>query len=445
MDSIGTCLEIQRITMKALDYYYILLISSFTTDSIVEAQTCVDSISFTFGEFTYQDKLVTRTCEWLTSGNTEAANANRRGKWCGGRIYNGVVVNEQCPRACLLCSEPSQSPSPSFSMIPTLQLSIEPSIEISTDIPSRLPSSGEPTTISLNPSIIPTREITINPSSAPSQQPTITMQPTPLKSEEPSSQPSEVLSSNPSTYPSQSPSNHPSVSPSISPSFSLQSFEIYISMDFDEIQEFGGEAKDIFQHTTDEFIKTILDEKHEGVDFTITTSIVGFEMIVPNGIDSGDTGYRIRRSLNQFKSIMRRKIQSSESTLRIFIIANIHVRSGTLFTSDTLISDIIKALDEQSERETFILALQLADTTNTFSPINAMSKFKINNEEIVMIVKKDNTNAWTYIGVGAGIGVSVLAFIVIGFTVIRRRRNDIHTFEYFDNRSYKQIDPRISS
>ena len=110
-----------------------------------------------------------------------------------------------------------------------------------------------------------------------------------------------------------------------------------------------------------------------------------------------------------------------------------------------MISDIIKALDEQSERETFILALQLADTTNTFSPINAMSKFKINNEEIVMIVKKDNTNAWTYIGVGAGIGVSVLAFIVIGFTVIRRRRNDIHTFEYFDNRSYKQIDPRISS
>lgn len=229
-------------------------------------------------------------------------------------------------------------------------------------------------------------------------------------------------------------------------------------MDFDEVSQFNGKAKKTFEQTTDNLIKTILDDKHGGEEFNVISSINGFETIVPgsDGVsvtgnsDSGRARYIMRRLFGYKETnLSNRNLQLSGNGLRVFIDAFIDVRSGTTFTTNTLIEDVIEALDEQSEREAFILSLQVADSTGTFSPINTMSKFKINNEEIYVIVKEDKPSALTYIGAGAGIAVCALSALVAVFLIVRnKRQRKLDSFEFYDGTKYnpaQEFDPRILS
>jgi hypothetical protein len=106
-----------------------------------------------------------------------------------------------------------------------------------------------------------------------------------------------------------------------------------------------------------------------------------------------------------------------------------------------LIEEIKSALDENAERDAFILALQTSD--KAFAPINFMQKFTINDEEIELI-ETNKPIPWIYIG--PGIGVGALAVSLIGFLFVRRRRDDSMSFIEGEFREPTlPSDPRVQS
>jgi len=93
----------------------------------------------------------------------------------------------------------------------------------------------------------------------------------------------------------------------------------------------------------------------------------------------------------------------------------------------------------QSERDTFIMALQTAD--NTFSDINVISKFTINDEEIPL-VERPGPIPWAIIAPSIGAGALVMS--VVGLLLLRRRRDSMSFMdgEFFD--PPPPTDPRVS-
>ena len=441
-------------------------------------QPCIDSTTFTFGTYEYEGGITTRNCPWLESSTAEA-NERRRMKWCGGVVYEGLIVDEQCPKSCLVCKEESVSNAPSTgdgddddeenigvqnnityipSASPIFELSAFPTL-LSSSKPSSFPtllSSSKPSSFptrlsSPKPSSYPTIFTSQKPSTQPSQSPTKTMRPTITTSTIPSSHPTPTVSMHPTSSPSIKPTSMPSPTPSYSPSYQLQSFQIYVSMDFDNLQEFDGKAKRTFEETTDRFIKTILDDYY-GDDFKVIVSIQGFQSVEPGsnqralkGKTRSSTSTKHDEELRHSKS-SERNMQQMNTSLRIFIEAYVDVRSSTTYTTNVLIDEIKAALDEDSERYDFILSLQLTDTTSTFYQIDFMKKFTINNEEI-LIITNDDPNALQYLSYGAGIGVGALAVLVGVFLIMRKRRETRISQYHIDSQLYNSqiMDPRISS
>jgi hypothetical protein len=338
--------------------------------------------------------------------------------------------------------EPSVTPSLMSSSNPSIRLSDTPSISHS-NVPSALRSS-EP---SMKPSVVPSREPSSipsvvpsrEPSSIPSEKPSATMVPSGSPSTHPSSMPSQPPSSQPSKRPSIPPSDFPSFLPSSSPTYHKQEFQLYISMQFDELSEFRGESKRLFEQEIDKLIKKVLDVSNTE-NFRVLSSIEGFEVV--------NTDTQARRYLSALKGgysvDVRRDVQQSMPGLKVVIVVDVEVRSSIRYENIDLIEDIKTALDEEEERTAFILILQQGDN-DAFVSINKMEAFTINNEEI-RIYQRSGPDALIFMIVGIGIGVGALAIIVVGIVFIRRRRGSISLTSFTDvDYDPAPIDPRISS
>lgn len=186
-------------------------------------------------------------------------------------------------------------------------------------------------------------------------------------------------------------------------------------MEFDELQVFAGRATKIFEMELDKMIEIVLDAK--GDDFDVITSVRDSQIILSD-----------------------EAAEEERTGLRVSIAMYVDVRSGTTYTTASLIDDMKTVLDEEGERETFILALQDADTT--FSSINFMNKFSINDEEIPLI-KKEGTNIWMYIGPGIG-GVALIT-AVFAFVFIRRQGDEMSFINNGDFYDPPPIDQRVSA
>lgn len=198
-------------------------------------------------------------------------------------------------------------------------------------------------------------------------------------------------------------------------------------MEFDDLDVFGGKAEKIFEKETDELIKTHLD-RELGEDFSVVTSIKNTQTIDPEDV-----------ILNANTQQRHRQMQQTTTGLRVYLDVFVDVRSGTPYTTELLIKDTKTGLDDQSERESFILSLQLSDSS--FQTINFMNKFTINNEEITLKTR-DSSIPWIY--VGPGIGAGALLASLIGFLFARKRRDDMSFVEgeFYDP---PPMDPRVSS
>lgn len=206
-------------------------------------------------------------------------------------------------------------------------------------------------------------------------------------------------------------------------------------MEFDELQNFEGKAKKIFEQEVDTMIKLVLDRN--GDSFRVASSIERTEIVVPE-IET-DGGEIRSLSLENYGIGFNRKLQVSSTGLRVILRVFVDVRSGNTFDKEKLISFIKTALDEQSEREAFIIALQLSDST--FAPINVMSKFTIDEEEIPL-VERSGPIPWEIVGPSIGVGALVIS--VIGFLLLRRRRDSM---SFVDGDFYDPpptVDPRVS-
>lgn len=198
-------------------------------------------------------------------------------------------------------------------------------------------------------------------------------------------------------------------------------------MDFDNLQVFEGKAKKIFEQELDDLIKSVLDEE-TGDDFNVVSSVED-EQIIPKGDGA-------RRRLNL------RLVQETGQGLRVFIDVFLDVRSARTYEKSFFIETISTALDSEAEREAFILTLQLSDST--FAPINVMSKFTINDEEIP-VIQKPSATPWVYIG--PIVGVCAMTLSVVAFFLVRRRRRDDPSFneaEFYED-PHPPIDKRIST
>ncbi len=194
----------------------------------------------------------------------------------------------------------------------------------------------------------------------------------------------------------------------------LQEFRFSVAMDFDILDEFEGYAKETFENVVRDAVKIVLDQDN-GEDFQVISLIQGFQVLDdPNNNLS-------RRSLAKSKltSGMSRNIQQKMKGLRVLLNIYANVRSATKYTTASLVESVTLAFDEEGEREAFILDLQVKDA-ETFSPINVMNKFSINNDE-VHVIEKGGPSAWIYICIGAGGGI--LIFSLFAYFVLRRRHH----------------------
>ena len=201
-------------------------------------------------------------------------------------------------------------------------------------------------------------------------------------------------------------------------------------MDFDDLKVFTGRATKIFEKETDEVIGRALDNLDS--NFNVVTSIKDLVVLIPEPSE--------RRKLSYFSQLqlrLSRNMQETTTGLRVILDVYLDVRSGTTFSSAILIDSIKSSLDTVDEREAFIVSLQLADST--FAPINSMTKFTINDEEIPVIEK--SSIPWIYVGIAVGAAALILSIVAV--FIIRRRRNEIVSFRDHEF-SEDNIDTRIS-
>ena len=201
-------------------------------------------------------------------------------------------------------------------------------------------------------------------------------------------------------------------------------------MDFDDLKVFTGRATKIFEKETDEVIGLALDNLDS--NFNVVTSIKDLVVLIPEPSE--------RRKLSYFSQLqlrLSRNMQETTTGLRVILDVYLDVRSGTTFSSATLINSIKSSLDTVDKREAFIVSLQLADST--FAPINFMTKFTINDEEIPVIEK--SSIPWIYVGIAVGAAALILSIVAV--FIIRRRRNEIVSFRDHEF-SEDNIDTRIS-
>ena len=224
-------------------------------------------------------------------------------------------------------------------------------------------------------------------------------------------------------------------------------------MDFDELQVFAGKAKKVFEHTTDKLIDEVLDRL--GDDFKVVTSVGDVQIIVSdegtgvgnrrrrmlssNDLNQSSLNNNVITTMGDIRSYLKRNLQETPTGLRVFVDVFVDVRSGTTYKPSVLINEIKSALDENSERDAFILSLQTADVT--FAPINVMKKFTINDEEIAL-VRAPNTTRWIYIGPGIGVGVLAIAFVIVFVSCRRGRgRDDVFYPDENDEVEFREPTP----
>ena len=210
----------------------------------------------------------------------------------------------------------------------------------------------------------------------------------------------------------------------------MQEFKFFISMDFDDLKVFTGRATKIFEKETDEVIGLALDNLDS--NFNVVTSIKDLVVLIPEPSER-----RKLLNLSQRQLHLSRNMQETTTGLRVILDVYLDVRSGTTFSSATLINSIKSSLDTVDKREAFIVSLQLADST--FAPINSMTKFTINDEEIPVIEK--SSIPWIYVGIAVGAAALILSIVAV--FIIRRRRNEIVSFRDHEF-SEDNIDTRIS-
>jgi hypothetical protein len=63
---------------------------------------CRDNVDYTFGQFKYKGKIISRDCDWIIKSSNQDLVKQRKKNWCHRKI-NGDVVRNQCPTACNAC------------------------------------------------------------------------------------------------------------------------------------------------------------------------------------------------------------------------------------------------------------------------------------------------------------------------------------------------------
>lgn len=247
------------------------------------------------------------------------------------------------------------------------------------------------------------------PSSSPSTSPSI--HPTSSPSQHPSDVPTVLASNNPSTQPSYSPSQRPSVIPSSFPSYSLQEFDFSIMIEFDEFRErqLDDQSKHVFESTMKTLVSNSV-QKLLNEDFFISVDVIGYELLESNHHSNN-------RHLSS--SLLRRRIQHLNVGIRILVDLYVSLRSEKTLRYNILNKNIKSTLDTIDKREEFIFNLQQSDTN--FYPINVMTVFKINNEEVKFLSYRGHQNVLVGLGVSI-VGVLVCCAGYISFRTYRRRK-----------------------
>ncbi len=205
-----------------------------------------------------------------------------------------------------------------------------------------------------------------------------------------SSRPS--ISQHPTPAPSYSPSELPTSHPSNKPSYTIQQFQYSFEIEFDELQDALDERSEkVLENETNKLMKKHLDQNVD--DFHVDAQVIRTKII------------------SKQDQVMQ--------GLTVMMNMDISVRSETSFTDIILIGRMKSALDENDERESFILNLQYSD--DNFAPVNSITKFTINDEEIEL-ANEDKRGGFSLMQVAIGIAIGIIIAFLIALFVCKRMR-----------------------
>ncbi len=234
-----------------------------------------------------------------------------------------------------------------------------------------------------------------HPSSSPTSFPSIF--PTLSPSEFLSSAPSVEASNSPSILPSSVPTQVPTHIHSSSPSYSLQEFIFFLDLEFDEFRDrkLDKYSKQVFEDTLEALVSNSL-KKLPDYDFSVDVRVNSYTLLVEK-----NNSVRRRSSLHQL-----RRAQQLNAGLRILVDLYVSLRSEETLDPNILSMNIKSSLDSRDKREEFIFNLQQSDTT--FYPINALTMFKINDEE-VRILSYESRRSVMYLSLGLSFCVALIS------------------------------------
>ncbi len=200
------------------------------------------------------------------------------------------------------------------------------------------------------------------------------------------------LSPQPSPVPSAYPSSFPSGVPSSKPSYSLQQFTLFVDMTFDEFRgnDLGEKSMRVFESTLTTLVSNALKALEDA--FSVETYFKSYDLLYEDGA--------VRRRLSISPPQVRR-MQQLDVGLRILADVYVSVRSSETYSSKILIANIKPSFDELKEREDFIVTLQRMDST--FSPINEITSFKLNDDEVYFYSASRQQLGLSTIGLSAAI------------------------------------------
>ena len=311
-------------------------------------------------------------------------------------------------------SQPSPSPSVLASLSPSTFPSAKPSAKPSaspTLSPSSQPTGSPFASPSLSPTAFPSHSPSSKPSVLPSFKPSSTPSTSPSKS--PTSEPSQkpTVSVHPSPAPSVSPSSTPTSFPSESPSYTEKIFEFSMDLFFDDLDALpsGGKSRTVLENELALVVEVALEERFPDDKFTKVWATIKDE----------------RRQLRSISRMLQAVVT------RVPMKIQFSVRSGYDFENNMnqVANAAAAAFNTVEKEKIFIISLQQKDTS--FSKINGL-KVTVNDKEVVP-TEPSGTNSWIYIG--TGIGVAVLAISGLLFFTYQRRRNQ----NYYQNQSQEDM------
>lgn len=208
------------------------------------------------------------------------------------------------------------------------------------------------------------------------------------------------------------------------PTFSLQEFNYFLVLQFDDLEEFSERAAIDLENLTAKTVKDSLEEVNED-EFVVLAS---YQYQEPFDYST------VQRSRTLAGRSRRLQIGRSVGMLLL-----VDVRSGETYGQEKIEDDIRIAFDQPDERTDFFNTLQNSNPEE-FRRINSMQI--IINDEIV-VLKRAGRSSWIYIGSGIG-GATLVISLFLFFSYRRRRNNSNPYIAEFENMP-PVIDERVSA